>query len=134
MKLIYSLLFIFLFCQITYGQQNRYDSLERRLASEKTGTKKLELLQQLVDTAFGEDIQRALEYAKQGVQLSDKIGDKNWQPKFYEMEGRMHANLLQLDSAMAFFDKAMAGYISVNNKRGQATTSFKTGWVYKKKG
>jgi two-component sensor histidine kinase len=134
MKLIYSILVIFLFSQFTYGQQNRYDSLERRLALEKTGTKKLELLQQLVDTAFGEDIQKALEYAKQGVQLSDKIGDKNWLPKFYEMEGRMHANLLELDSAMAFFDKAMAGYISVNNKRGQATTSFKTGWVYKKKG
>ena len=124
----------FIFVQFTYGQGNPYDSLERRLASAKADTQKLELLEQLVDVAFGSDMQKALAYAKQGVLLSDKIGDKNWQPRFYEMEGRMHANLLQLDSASNFFDKAMAGYTAIDNKKGQATTLFKIAWVYKKKG
>jgi two-component system, sensor histidine kinase PdtaS len=125
---------LILFVQFVHGQNNPYDSLELRLASEKTDTQKLKLLKQLVDVAFGADMQKALGYAKQGVQLSDKIGDKKWQPKFYEMEGRMHANLLQLDSAAIFFNKAMAGYKAVDNKKGQATTYFKIGWVYKKKG
>lgn len=127
------LLFLF-FAQISYGQKNPYDSLEHLLAIAKADTQKLNLLKQLVDVAFGSDMEKALGYAKQGVELSDKIGDKNRQPQFYEMEGRMHANLLELDSATAWFNKAMAGYKAVDNKRGQATTAFKIAWVYKKKG
>ena len=120
--------------QVAYGQKNPYDSLQLKLDVATSDTQKLELIKQLVDIAFISDIQKALVFSRQGVQLADKIGDKNWQPKFYEMEGRMLANLLELDSATAFFNKAMAGYIAVDNKRGQATTAFKIGWVYKKKG
>ncbi len=128
------LLFVFISIQSAYGQNNTYDSLEHLLALEKTDTNKLAIIKQLTDEAFNSDMQQALVYAKRGVQLSDKIADKNWQPQFYEMEGRMHANLLQLDSATLFFNKAMAGYKAVDNKRGQATTYFKLGWVYKKQG
>ncbi len=124
----------FLLGQFVYGQKNPYDSLEEKLAAEKSDTQKLELLKQMVNVAFGSDLQKALGYAKYGVQLSEKIRDKNRLPEFYEMEGRMHANLLHLDSASALFDKAVAGYIAVGNKRGQATTEFKIAWVYKKKG
>ena len=126
---------IFVFCilftaaQPTYSQVNPYDSLELQLASAKADTQKLGILKQLVDVAFGSDLQKALAYARRGVQLSDKIGDKNRQPEFYEMEGRMHANLLQLDSATGFFNKAMQGYIAIDNKRGQVTTLFKIAWV-----
>jgi two-component sensor histidine kinase len=134
MKFFCAIPLLFLFAQFAYCQNNGYDSLELRLASEKDDAQKLELLKQLVDAASGSDMQKALGYAKRGVQLSDKIADKIWQPKFYEMEGRMHANLLQLDSATAFFTKAMNGYKAVDNKRGQATTYFKFGWVYKKNG
>ncbi|MEO8822465.1 MAG: histidine kinase dimerization/phosphoacceptor domain -containing protein [Ginsengibacter sp.] len=132
MKIFFLLLF-FSF-QFANAQKNAYDSLEKKLSETKVDTQKLNLLKQLVDVAFGNDMEKALEYAKKGVQLSDKIGDKDRQPQFYEMEGRMLANLLQLDSAAIFFDKAMAGYISIDNKRGQATTAFKIAWVYKKKG
>jgi hypothetical protein len=128
------LLLFFLPIQLAYSQNNPYDSLETRLAKEKVDTQKLIQLKQLVDIAFGSDMEKALRYAKRGVELSDKLGDKNWQPKFYEMEGRMHANLLHLDSATAFFNKAMAAYIAIDNKRGQATTAFKIAWIYKKKG
>jgi two-component sensor histidine kinase len=46
----------------------------------------------------------------------------------------MHANLLELDSASAYFNKALTGYKAINNQRGQATTFFKIGWVHKRKG
>ncbi|MEO6637742.1 MAG: histidine kinase dimerization/phosphoacceptor domain -containing protein, partial [Ginsengibacter sp.] len=134
MRIIYLLFFVFTIVQVGYGQPDPYDSLEQRLAAEKVDTNKLNLLKQLTEIAFGSDMERALTYARQGVQISDKIGDKNWQPKFYEMEGRMHANLLQLDSATLFFNKALAGYKTIDNKRGQATTYFKMAWVYKKNG
>ncbi|HMQ44784.1 MAG TPA: tetratricopeptide repeat protein, partial [Mariniflexile sp.] len=83
---------------------------------------------------FNQDISEALKFAKQGVQLSEKTGDKNWQPKFYEMQGRMHANLLQLDSASIYFNKAIKGYEAIKNERGKATTLFKLAWVDKKNG
>ncbi|MEO8109644.1 MAG: histidine kinase dimerization/phosphoacceptor domain -containing protein [Ginsengibacter sp.] len=134
MRKIFLIFVVLLFVHFTHGQNNPYDSLEHLLASEKADTNKLSLLKQLTDIAFESDMAKALLYARQGVQLADKIGDKNWQPKFYEMEGRMHANLLQLDSATMFFNKAMVGYKAVDNKRGQATTYFKLGWVYKKNG
>ncbi len=127
-------LLLLFFTQLAYGQQNPYDSLEQKLAAEKADTQKLEIIKQLVDVAFASDMEKALQYAKQGVKLAESVGDKNRRPEFYEMEGRMHANLLHLDSATEFFNKAMAGYEAVDNKRGEATTEFKIAWVYKKRG
>jgi len=126
------LLLIF-FAQTAFAQNNLADSLEQQFSSAKTDENRLAILTEMVNIAFGKDLPKALEYANRGVQLADKRGDKKAQPAFYEMAGRMHANLLQLDSAMLFFDKAMAGYKAINNKKGQATTWFKIGWVHKKK-
>jgi len=119
--------------QMLHAQNKPYDSLEMRLTKENTAEKKLTILKQLVDIAFKQDLNTALKYARNGVSLANESGDKNWQPKFYEMQGRMHANLLELDSAMFYFAKASTGYEAVNNKKGQATTLFKIAWVHKKR-
>ena len=79
-------------------------------------------------------MKQALVYAKQGVALSEKSNDKNWQPKFYDMQGRMYANLLVLDSATLFFKKAEKGFIAINDKKGQANVYFKMAWVHRKNG
>ena len=134
MRKLFASFALFAVVQFTYSQKNLNDSLELQFASTKADIQKLEILKQLVNVDFGSDLQKALAYAKQGVKLSDKIGDRNRQPEFYEMEGRIHANLLQLDSARNFFDKAITGYTAIDNKKGQATTLFKIAWVYKKKG
>ncbi|HBI01109.1 tetratricopeptide repeat protein, partial [uncultured Flavobacterium sp.] len=123
-----------LFPFIIHSQQATLAELELKLNSEKNQTKKLEIISEMVNTVFGNDMKQALVLAKKGVKLADQLNNKNWQPKFYEMEGRMHANLLQLDSANLFFDKAMKGYKAINDVRGQASTSFKMAWVLKKKG
>ncbi len=127
------LLLLLMPLQMLYAQNKPYDSLEMRLAKENTTEKKLTILNQLVDVAFKDDLNTALKYARNGVKLANESGDKNWQPKFYEMQGRMHANLLELDSAMFYFGKASTGYAAVNNKKGQATTLFKIAWVHKKR-
>ncbi|RXR28892.1 tetratricopeptide repeat protein [Flavobacterium piscinae] len=128
------LLIILFFPLIIYSQQATLAELELKLNSEKNQTKKLEIISEMVNTVFGNDMKQALILAKKGVQLADQLNDKNWQPQFYEMEGRMHANLLQLDSANLFFNKAMKGYKAIDNKRGQASTAFKMAWVLKKYG
>ena len=130
----YIFLLLFLYPSLAMSQQAPYDSLESLLLKEKTDTQKLNIIKQLVDIAFGSDMQKALDYSRAGVKIAEASNDKNWLPKFYEMEGRMHANLLHLDSAFYFFNKAMTGYKLVENQKGQATTFFKMGWVYKKRG
>ncbi len=110
------------------------DSLSEALQKETDKNLKLAIIDELANTAFQTDFETALDYAKQGVLLSEKNQNKEWQPKFYEMTGRIHANLLELDSATTYFNKAVNGYKAINNKKGQATTYFKIAWVHKRRG
>ncbi|WP_417854790.1 histidine kinase dimerization/phosphoacceptor domain -containing protein [Xanthomarina gelatinilytica] len=110
------------------------DSLSEALQKETDKNLKLAIIDELANTAFQTDFETALDYAKQGVLLSEKNQNKEWQPKFYEMTGRIHANLLDLDSATTYFNKAVNGYKAINNKKGQATTYFKIAWVHKRRG
>ncbi len=118
---------------LLWAQNAPLDSLEGLFALEKSTDRQFDLLKQMVDLSFGVDFKQALYQAKRGGALAEKVGDQDWQPKFYEMQGRMHANLLQLDSAKLLLDKATRGYIAVGNKKGQATTAFKISWIFKRK-
>ncbi|WP_142783298.1 tetratricopeptide repeat-containing sensor histidine kinase [Changchengzhania lutea] len=128
------LYFLFIFFHIGYTQETGIQELQQKLNSEQQTDNQLEIINDMVDTAFGQNIEQALKFAKQGVTLSERADHKDWQPKFYEMQGRMHANLLQLDSATLFFNKAIKGYEAVDNLNGKATTLFKLAWVDRKNG
>lgn len=117
-----------------FAQNKAIDSLQELLNTETDSERKLELLSALTDAAFQSDYTEAKRYAIQGVALADSLRNKEWQPKFYEMLGRVYANLLDLDSASYFFSKALKGYTEINNPKGQATTYFKIGWVHKRRG
>lgn len=124
----------FFYCQETFAQTTETDSLKQLLSIEKNDAKKSELIKSLVGLTTNIDLRLGLTYARIGVAHGDKIKDEKEQPVFYEMQGRIHANLIELDSASFYFDKAMKGYTAIGNKKGQATTWFKIGWVHKKKG
>ena len=117
-----------------YSQDSNLAEFEQKLSSEKNQTKKLEMIYEKANVVYQNDMKQGLILIKKGTNHADDLKDKNWQPKFYEAQGRMHANLLQLDSANFFFEKAMKGYKAVNDIKGQATTSFKMAWVLKKNG
>lgn len=127
------LLLLFLF-QLTFAQEGNLRSLQSKLEIEKIAARKLILLNEMTSIAFENDIAQALVYTQQGVALAEKTKNRNWLPKFYEMHGRMHANLLQLDSATVYFKKAEKGYIALKDKKGQANTYFKMAWVHRKNG
>lgn len=130
----YFLLFFLLIFNTTFAQQAAIDSLQTVFLSTSNTEEKLELLFEISAQYANIDLEKAVAYAKKGVVLADKTSQKKWQPKFYEATGRIHANMLQLDSASYYFDKAATGYKSVDDKKGQATTLFKIGWVHKKRG
>lgn len=133
-KVRITFLVIIILNQVIFSQNKTVDSLNISLSKETVIGNKLELLNKIVGIESNTDLKRALVYARQGILLSNEIKDKNWQPKFNEMKGRIHANLLELDSASYHFDKALNEYVAINDKKGQATTYFKIGWVHKKKG
>jgi two-component sensor histidine kinase len=128
------ILFSMLISQLIIGQNKEIISLDKQLNVENNPSRKLEFINKIVGVAFQSDMKQALSYTKQGVAIAEKSNDKNWQPKFYEMQGRIHANLLQLDSATIFFNKAEKGYVAVNDKQGQSKTYFKMAWIHRKKG
>ncbi len=116
------------------AQEKNIDSLTQLLSNYKNDAQKLELLSEITDFYSLRDLDKAIVYAREGVKLADKTKAKKWQPKFYEMKGRIHANMLQLDSASIYFAKAEIGYKAIDDKKGQATTNFKISWVHKKRG
>ncbi len=128
------ILLICLSPNLLYSQPTSLDSLERLFTSAQADTQRLELLQQMANVASGVDIKAALPYARRGIALAERIGDKNWQPKFYATQGRIHANLSQLDSANLSLERAMTGYTAIGNKKGQISTYFMIAWVHKRKG
>tara|TARA_R110002049_G_scaffold2179_1_gene15709 strand:+ start:2445 stop:4328 length:1884 start_codon:yes stop_codon:yes gene_type:complete len=128
------LCFFIIFYHIGFSQETTIETLKQQLNSEKNTAEQLEILNNMVNVAFTQDFKQALKFSKQGVQLSEKTNNTLWLPKFYEMQGRMHANLLQLDSATLFFNKAIKGYKVIDNKKGEATTLFKLAWVDRKNG
>ena len=127
-------LIFLLFFQFSLGQNTAIDSLNNLLSNETIVTQKFPLLEQIVTIASNTDLKKALVYARQAVKLANNNQSQNWQPKFNEMKGRIHANLLELDSASYHFDRALNEYMGIEDKKGQATTLFKIGWVYKKRG
>lgn len=128
-----TLLLLFQICVLN-AQEKNIDSLTQLLSNPKNDAQKLEVLSEITSFYSLRDLEKAIVYARQGVQLADKTKDKKWQPKFYEMKGRIHANMLQLDSASIYFSKAETGYKVIDDKKGQATTYFKISWVHKKRG
>ncbi|WP_052823497.1 tetratricopeptide repeat-containing sensor histidine kinase [Neotamlana sedimentorum] len=130
---IYSLLLCI--CNPTVGSQNqKIDNLNQSIRLEKSESKKYVLFQELITITSNSNLQNAKQHARKALNLANHYKNKQWQPIFNEMKGRIHANLLELDSASHHFNKALKAYKTINNKKGQATTLFKIGWVYKKKG
>ena len=132
MKKIFLLLFLSF--HVFFAQNKELDSLDLLLKKAQTNLQKLEVLSEITNFYSLRDLEMAIVYARQGVLLADKTKAKTWQPKFYEMKGRIHANMLQLDSASYYFSKAEKGYTVIDDKKGLATTYFKISWVHKKRG
>ena len=130
-KVLFTLL---LSTTLASAQQKIIDSLTQVLENTTAPKEKLQLLSEITDVYSSTDLEKAIIYAGQGAQLADATDNKKWQPKFYEMKGRAFANTLKLDSASFYFERAMAGYAVIADKKGQAGTYFKIAWVHKKRG
>ncbi len=90
-------LLLFLICgSVLSAQEKVGDSLSNLLSQTLDPTNKLELLSEITNFYSQLDLDQAIVFARQGVRLADQTNNKNWQPKFYEMKGRIHANKIEL--------------------------------------
>ena len=110
------LVFFALFSQVVFSQNLELNHLQKQFDQETKSPKKLEILNEMVQHAFDFDLKKALELSRKGVQLAENSNNKEWLPKFLEIQGRMHANMLELDSAVFYFDKAIENYKITNNQ------------------
>lgn len=133
-KQLFYFIFILLSLNLLSAQNQKLDSLQQLLSTTQNDEERIELLSSITAIYSNQDLERALIFARKAVQLADRLGYKTWQPKLYEMKGRIHANMVQLDSASYYFEKAQKGYKILGDRKGQATTYFKIGWVHKKRG
>ena len=113
------------FCQDALGQTTEIDSLKQLLSVEQQNDKKTELIRSLVNLASNVNLSLGLEYARMGVSHVDKIDDKTAQPEFYEMKGRIHANLLELDSAAFILTKPCRGIMPSTIKKDKPLLGLK---------
>lgn len=130
--------FVFSWFAKTYAQSNdpvvrQKDSLVNTLNRTPQVEAKLKLLADIASLAEQSDIEEALKYLRQGVQLARKSKDSE-EPRFCERIGRIYANLMQFDSASLYFEKAMTGYVAKGDKAGEASAWFKKSFVSRYKG
>ena len=83
MRKIFAFCILFTAAQLIYSQPHPYDSLELQLTSAKADTQKLEILKQLVNVAFGSDLQKALGYMQNKecnspIRLATRTGNRNF--------------------------------------------------------
>jgi len=109
------------------------DSLINALNQTPQVETKLKLLADIASLAEQSDIEEALKYLRQGVQLAREAKDAE-EPRFYERIGRIYANLMKFDSASLYFEKAMTGYVAKGDKTGEASAWFKKSYISRYEG
>ena len=103
-KLLF-LLFI-LPVQMLFAQdQMRIDSLQIRLSNAKEDTSKVKILIDLSDTYYGKDAIKALQYAKEALQVSGDINSELFKTRSYIKIGN---NLILIGN----YDEALANFLS----------------------
>src|SRR5947207_15955547 len=92
-KIIISLIILSLLRHLSFSQnQHRADSLTNELKSHKQDTTTANILYALSKAHWGNNPDKAMEYGKQSLTLSEKINDKKGIAKAYYRMTIIHAD------------------------------------------
>lgn len=91
----------------TFAQQQKIDSLLKVLQTTKADTSKVKLLHRISIEYLNTLPDRTIEYAKQGLTLSEKIEYKNGQSICLKALGWAYKNTGKYDSALVCFEKRL---------------------------
>ncbi len=116
--------FCLLAAPVLFGQ-NQIDSLKNVLAQTADPAQQLEINYQISQGLSNSNPQQSLVFAKKGIEISQKLGEKATLPKLLLVAGSGYVDASVYDSADIFFKKAVEAFAAVGNQKGQADTYLK---------
>ena len=127
------LLFSFRFLSFSQNQ-HIIDSLHTRLKTAKQDTNKAKILNQLSIAYQGNNTDKAMDYAKQTLALSIKIGFKKGIGNAYNIIGGLYDDKGDYSSALEFFKKSLKIKGEIGDKNGIAQNYHNIGSIYVQQG
>jgi len=133
--LLLLLLLIGLMAKQSFAQDKHLvDSLQALVKTAKQDTAKANILSQLVRVYSVTDPEKAMNYAKQALVISEKIDYKKGISSAYNSMGIFNSNKGDYLSALEFYKKALKIRIEMGDKRGIAGTCNNIGIIYRDQG
>lgn len=129
MKIYISLVGILLLTATYSNGQSKSDSLLQALPSAK-GEAKVKNYNELFRAYINSDPIKAIEFAKQALELSIEIDDKKGMAAAYNNLGVSYRNQGALDKALEYYVLSLNLYGSISNKEGIATAKNNIGNIY----
>lgn len=111
-------------------QQRKIDSLNVVLKATKPDTNRVNVFYYLSDSYYDTDPYKAIEYAKQGLSLANKIGFTIGESICLNSLGISYSQLGKFDTALIYYEKRLEIVTRINDRKGIATTYDNMGIVY----
>jgi len=111
-------------------QQRKIDSLYTVLKTTKADTNRINILYYLSDAFYNTEPYKAIEYANQGLTLSNKIAYKKGISICLNALGHSYYHLGKFDTALIYFEKSFKIVSEINDRKGIATTYDNMGVIY----
>ena len=128
MKPISLLLAVFLLSTAAYSQ-SKIDSLNQVMATAK-GDLKVKTLNEFFRAYINSDPVKAIEYAREALELATEIDDKKGTAASYNNLGVAYRNQGALDKSLEYYLISLQLYQTLQNKEGIATTKNNIGNIY----
>lgn len=103
-------------------QQRKTDSLYNVLKTTKADTNRVNVLYSLSDAFYDTEPYKAIEYANQGLALSNKIAFTKGISTCLKVLGLSYYHLGKFDTALIFFEKRFIIVSEINDRKGIAST------------
>jgi len=116
--------FFLTFClqPVNAQQQRKTDSLYNVLKTTKADTNRVNVLYSLSDAFYDTEPYKAIEYANQGLALSNKIAFTKGISTCLKALGLSYYHLGKFDTALIFFEKRFIIVSEINDRKGIAST------------
>lgn len=129
-----SLLIGFIFWCMTNIGLAQSDSLLSLLQNKIPDTTRIDLLDQIAKEHFGVDLEKAIKFAQQGMELSEEIGDVNRMANALKNIGLGYYYKGDFAKVLEYWQASLEAYEKMGNDKGIANLQSNIGAVYYSKG
>ncbi len=134
MKSILKIIILVVLCMPNLHAQKQLDSLQNELQQTTIDTVKIALLQKIMVQYRRSDAAKHFEFISQGLALSEKLSKTQNQGIFLKELGLYHKNQGSLDSALFYYEKSRALFLSDQDSINFHSVVFSMGNLKKAQG